>query len=98
MKGAKPGLIIRLNSGIYHIKSTYGGANATVEANVTVEAGKLTEAAVNHSAGKVTFKLVRKEGGEALARTRWHIQTSDGRTIAKSIGAFPTHILAGGTI
>ena len=96
MKGAKPGLIIRLNSGIYHIKSTYGGANATVEADVTVEAGKLTEAAVNHSAGKVTFKLVRQKGGEALARTRWHIQASDGRTIAKSIGAFPTHILAAG--
>ena len=96
MKDAKPGLIIRLNSGIYHLKSTYGDANATVEADVTVEAGKLTEAAVNHSSGKVTFKLVRKEGGEALARTRWHIQTTDGKTVTKSIGAFPTHILAAG--
>ena len=96
MKGAKPGLIIRLNSGIYHLKSTYGDANATVEADVTVEAGKLTEAAVNHRSGKVTFKLVRKEGGEALARTQWHIQTTDGKTVAKSIGAFPTHILAAG--
>ncbi len=96
MKNARPGLIIRLNSGIYHLKSTYGGANATVEADVTVEAGKLTEAAVNHKSGKVTFKLVRKEGGEALAGTRWHIQTSDGKTVTKSVGAFPTHILAAG--
>ena len=96
MKDARPGLIIRLNSGIYHLISTYGDANARVEADVTVEAGKLTEAAVNHSSGKVTFKLVRKEGGEAMARTRWHIKTANGVLVTKSIGAFPTHILAAG--
>jgi len=96
MKGAQPGLIIRLNSGIYHLVSRYGDANATVDADVTVEAGKLTEAAVNHTAGKVTFKLVRNEGGEALARTKWHIRSEDGKTISKSFGAFPTHILAEG--
>ena len=96
MRGAQPGLIIRLNSGIYHLVSRYGDANATVDADVTVEAGKLTEAAVNHTAGKVTFKLVRNEGGEALARTRWHIRSEDGKTISKSFGAFPTHILAEG--
>ena len=96
MKGARAGYIIRLNSGIYHLVSRYGDANATVDADVTVEAGKLTEAAVNHTAGKVTFKLVRNEGGEALARTRWHIRAADGKSILKSTGAFPTLILAEG--
>ena len=49
-----PGLLahelVRLNAGIYRIVSTYGDANATVEADVTVEAGKLSEASVTHSA------------------------------------------------
>ncbi|HAH65013.1 MAG TPA: hypothetical protein DCL72_05965, partial [Rhizobiales bacterium] len=41
---AKPGVIIRLNAGAYHIASLYGDANATVRADVTVEPGKITEA------------------------------------------------------
>ena len=68
MSHAKPNIVIRLNAGIYRIVSTYGDANATVEADVTVEAGKLTEATITHSAARVTFKLVTELGGEALAR------------------------------
>ncbi len=94
---AKTDLIIRLNAGIYHIVSTYGGANATVEADVTVEAGKLTEAAVAHAAARVTFKLVMREGGEALPDTQWTVQTSEGQVIKRSVGALPTHILAPGS-
>jgi hypothetical protein len=97
MSGVKPGLIIRLNAGIYHIVSAYGDANAVVRADVTVEAGKLTEATVAHSAAKVTLKLVTKSGGDALPDTQWVLQTPDGVVIKESVGALPTHYLAPGT-
>lgn len=97
MTGAKPGLIIRLNAGIYHIVSTYGDANAKVEADVTVEAGKLTEAAVVHQAAKAAFKLVTRAGGEALPDTHWTIQSQAGEVVKESVGALPSHVLAPGT-
>lgn len=96
MSGAKPGVIVRLNSGIYHIVSTYGDANAHVSADVTVEAGKLTEAVVTHAAAKVTLKLVTRAGGEALADTQWSILDAEGEVIKESVGALPTHTLAPG--
>lgn len=94
--GAKPNLIIRLNSGIYRIVSQYGDANAKIEADVTVEAGKLTETTVTHTGGKATFKLVMRSGGEAVTDTRWTIQTADGKLVKESVGALPTHVLAPG--
>jgi hypothetical protein len=94
---AKPNVIIRLNAGIYRIVSTYGDANAQVEADVNVEAGKLTEATVTHSAARVTFKLVTRVGGEALPDTQWTVQTPEGQVVKRSVGALPTHILAPGT-
>lgn len=97
MTGAKPGLIIRLNAGIYQLTSVYGDANAIVRADVTVEAGKLTEAALSHSAGKVAFKLVTEPGGDAVPDTQWSIQTPTGEIVKESVGALPTHILAPGT-
>ncbi|MGI9423714.1 MAG: hypothetical protein ACR2PA_11010 [Hyphomicrobiaceae bacterium] len=97
LQKAKPGLITRLNSGIYRIVSQLGDANATVGAEVTVEAGKLTEATVIHEAAKVTFKLVRQKGGEALADTQWTIMTQSGQIVKKTAGALPSHILAPGS-
>lgn len=97
MNNAKPGLIIRLNAGIYQLTSTYGDANAVVRADVTVEAGKLTEAAISHAAAKVAFKLVTEPGGDAVPDTKWSIQTPAGEILKESVGAFPTHILAPGT-
>ncbi len=96
MSGAKPGLIIRLNAGLYQIVSTYGDANAIIRADVNVEAGKLTEATVAHSAAKVRFKLVNRAGGEALADTKWTIQTLQGDVVKESVGALPLHHLAPG--
>ena len=66
--GARPNVINRLNAGIYRIVSRYGDANAKVEADVTVEAGKLTEATVSHSAARVTFKLVNRARRRSAAR------------------------------
>lgn len=96
MAGAKPNLIIRLNAGIYRIVSTYGDANAQVETDVTVEAGKLTEASVVHVAGKAVFSLVTHAGGEALPDTHWSVLTASGDIVKESVGALPTHMLAPG--
>lgn len=93
---AKPGVILRLNAGIYGIVSTYGDANATVRVDVSVEAGKLTEATLNHAAAKVTFKLVTRPGGDAIADTQWAIATPTGQSVKESVGALPSHILAPG--
>ncbi len=97
MSGVKPGLVIRLNSGIYQVISSVGDANAVVSSDVTVEAGKLTEATITHTAAKATFKLVTRPGGEAIAGTQWAIQTQQGEIVKQSSGAIPTHVLAPGT-
>ena len=39
-----PNAVVRLNSGTYHIVSTYGSVNAVIRSDIRVEAGKLTEA------------------------------------------------------
>ena len=96
MENAKPGLVIRLNAGAYHIVSLYGDANATVRADVTVEPGKITEATIKHAAAAVTFKLVQSPGGEALADTQWSVLTTTGDVVKENAGALPTHILAVG--
>jgi hypothetical protein len=88
MSGAKPGLVIRLNAGIYSVVGTYGDANAIARSDVTVEAGKLTEATLTHAAGKVTFRLVARTGGDAIAQ---------GEVVKESVGALPTHVFAPGT-
>lgn len=97
ISNAKSGVVMRLNSGNYRIHSVYGDSNALIEADVTVEPGKVTEATVDHQAGKVMFKLVRKAGGEALADTVWNIFNADGALVKKSGGAFPSHVLAAGS-
>lgn len=96
MMGAKPGVVVRLNAGIYQIESTYGDANATVRTDVTVEAGKLTETALKHAAARATFKLVARSGGEATADTQWRVETPAGLLVKENAGAFPTHMLAPG--
>jgi hypothetical protein len=93
---AKAGLVLRLNAGIYSIVSVYGDANATARADVTVEAGKLTEVTLAHPAAKVTFKLVTRRGGDAIADTQWSLATSQGEQVRQSSGALPTHFLAPG--
>jgi hypothetical protein len=93
---ARPGQVIRLNEGIYHVVSRYGTSNAIVRADISVEAGKLTEAKIFHKASRVTLKLVAEHGGEALADTRWSVLTPSGDTVVESVGAFPSVILTEG--
>ncbi len=96
MPAAPEGLILRLNAGTYHIISQYGDANAIVRADVQIQAGKLTDAEISHSAAQITLKLVTDEGGEALAGTSWSILDEDGNIVAESVGAFPRYLLAAG--
>lgn len=93
---AKPEDIIRLNSGTYHIVSNYGAENAIIRADLRVEAGKLTEATVEHKAAELTLKLVREAGGEALADTAWSVINPSGEVIKESVGAFSSMVLAEG--
>lgn len=96
IRDAKPDVVVRLNSGLYQVESTYGDANVQVRADVTVEAGKLTEATISHAAARATFKLVEKAGSEAIADTKWRIETDGGQLVKENAGAFPTHMLAPG--
>ncbi len=92
----KPNTIIRLNSGLYHIVSNYGSANAIIRADIRVEAGKLTQATVQHRAAEMTLKLVREHGGEALADTSWSVLNSAGDVVRESVGAYSTMVLMEG--
>ena len=96
VSGMRPGVILRLNAGIYSLVSTYGDANAIARADVAVEAGKLTEVTMTHHAAKVTLRLVARQGGEAIADTQWVITTRQGEIVKESVGALPSHILAPG--
>ena len=101
MTGARPGVVVRLNAGIYQLQSVYGDANAIVRGEVTIEPGKITDATLTHSAAKVTFRLVSRTGGEALADTQWSITSGagsngPGEVVKESAGAIPTHTFAPG--
>ena len=91
-----PGHTVSLNAGIYHIVCRYGEANAVVRADIKVEPGKLTEAAVYQKAARLTLKLVEERGGEALANTAWSVVTPAGESVIESVGAFPSVVLAVG--
>lgn len=92
----KPGIVLRLDEGAYRVTSTFGDANAVLEADVRVQAGRLVEATVHHKAAAVRLKLVRQPNGDALANTSWSVLTPGGDVVRESIGAFPNLILAEG--
>ncbi|MBA8880277.1 hypothetical protein FHW16_003997 [Phyllobacterium myrsinacearum] len=92
----KPESVVRLNAGTYQIVSNYGTANAVIRADIRVEAGKITEANVEHRAAQLTMKLVRETGGEALADTAWSVLTTSGDIVRESVGAFASIVLAEG--
>jgi len=96
MSDVKPGEVVRLNAGTYHVVSNYGSVNATIRADIQIAAGKMTEATIQHKAAKITLKLVSQEGGEAIADTAWSILSGSGDAVSESVGAFPVVILAEG--
>lgn len=92
----QPNTVVRLNAGVYHVVSTYGAVNAVIRSDIRVEAGKLTEAMVEHQAAEVTMKLVREAGGEAIADTSWSVLNESGDPIKETVGAFAPMVLAEG--
>ncbi len=96
VRSAIPGDIVLLPAGVYYIQSTYGEGNSVIQADVRIEAGRLTDATVNHRASQITLKLVSASGGEAIANTQWSVLTPGGDSIKESIGAFPSVVLAEG--
>lgn len=91
-----PDVIVRLSEGVYHIVSNYGDINSQTRANMRVEKGKLTQVQMQHRAAKISFKLVSREGGEAIADTAWSLYSASGDFIKEGDGAFPSLILAEG--
>ena len=96
LPNVRPGRTVRLNAGTYHVVSNYGAVNATIRADIQVEAGKTTTAQVEHRAAQVTLNLVRGKNGFPLADTAWSVLGASGDIIAENVGAFPTMILAAG--
>ncbi|MGO9006045.1 MAG: hypothetical protein ACLQIQ_05705 [Beijerinckiaceae bacterium] len=111
LANAKAGDVIGLPDGTYHVVSTLldttgigslaqnGIANATnsvINADLRVQAGKMTDATLRHRAAVTTLKLVNGPGGEALANTAFTILTPGGDVIRELIGAFPSLVLAEG--
>ena len=96
IENARAGEVIRLPAGDYHVVSRYGDANAMMEADIAVKPGLVTEATMNHKAAQVVLKLVKEQGGEALANTTWSLLTPGGDTVKEVIGAFPSVTLQQG--
>ena len=93
---AKPGTVLPLPAGPYHVVSRYGGTNAVRSADLLVSPGKLTAVTMQHRAADISLKLVSEEGGEAIADTEWTVSTADGVELFSYIGAFPSLVLAEG--
>ncbi|WP_345118802.1 carboxypeptidase regulatory-like domain-containing protein [Bartonella pachyuromydis] len=88
--------IVRLRAGRYHVSSHYGSINATVRSDVQVDSGKITEVTLEHQAAQIVLKLVRQEGGEALADTSWSITNDSGDIVYETVGAYVSLVLAEG--
>jgi hypothetical protein len=96
MADVDPNVVVRLNTGTYHIVSEYGDVNAVIRADIQVEAGKITQATLQHRAAKITLKLVSTPGGEAIADTAWSVLAASGDSVSESVSAFPSLVLAEG--
>ncbi|GLK81202.1 hypothetical protein [Methylopila turkensis] len=91
-----PGTTLRLPAGAYHVVSAYGDANAIIEVDLEVGAGKFVEAQVHHKAAQVALKLVHEPGAPELPDTSWTILTPGGDVIRESIGQLPPIVLSEG--
>jgi hypothetical protein len=95
-RNVKPNEIVPFPAGTYHIVSQFGVLNAEVRADLRVEAGKLTQATIEHRAARMTFRLVKVNGGDAIADTSWSILTESGDVITETVSAFPAFVLSEG--
>lgn len=91
-----PGEIVPFPEGTYHVVSVYGNLNAEIRADLRVKAGEVTHAQLKHRAARITLRLVRNAGGDALADTKWTVLTEAGELITESTSAFPRIVLLEG--
>ncbi|WP_375624106.1 MULTISPECIES: carboxypeptidase regulatory-like domain-containing protein [unclassified Bartonella] len=96
LSNIKPQSVVRLKAGRYHVASHYGSINATVRSDIQVDAGKITEVTLEHQAAQIVLKLVRQEGGEALADTSWSLANDSGDIVYETVGAYVSLVLAEG--
>ncbi len=92
----RPMQIVPFARGTYHVVSRYGKLNAETRADLRVQAGKVTQATLQHRAARVTFRLVREKGGSAIADTSWSILAENGDVIKEVVSTFPTLVLSEG--
>jgi len=95
-RDVRPQQIVPFSQGTYHVVSKYGNLNAETRADLRVQAGKLTQATLQHRAARMTFRLVRRIGGGAIADTSWSILSEDGDVIKESNSTFPNLVLSEG--
>lgn len=93
----RAGQIVPFPKGTYHVISQYGRLNAEIRADLRVEAGQVTQAVIEHRAARMSFRLVREAGGDAIADTQWSILTESGDVITESASAFPAFVLSEGS-
>ncbi|WP_019223487.1 hypothetical protein [Bartonella rattaustraliani] len=96
LSNVKPQSLIRLKAGHYHVASHYGSINATVRSDIQVDTGKITEVTLEHQAAQIVLKLLRQEGGEALADTSWSITNDSGDIVYEAVGSYVSLVLAEG--
>lgn len=96
-RNVRPNQIVPFPAGTYHVVSQYGRLNAEIRADLRVEAGKVTQATIEHRAARMSFRLAREAGGDAIADTAWSILTESGDVITESSSAFPAFVLSEGT-
>jgi hypothetical protein len=92
----KPGDILTLNAGIYHVVSHFGDLNATETADLRVQPGQLTDATLYQKAAQISFKLVTQVGGEAIADVDWTVRSKDGKQLFAQSGSYPSIVLEAG--
>lgn len=95
-RNVKPNELVPFPAGTYHVVSQFGNLNAEIRADLRVEAGKVTQATIEHRAARMTLRLVKQEGGDAIADTAWSVLTESGDVITESVSAFPAFVLSEG--
>ncbi len=96
MQDVGPNSVVRLNSGTYHVVSTYGSLNAVIRADIQVAAGKLTQATIQHRAAPhhLQARLQRRRRSDCgYGMVHPH---ASGDIIAENVGAFATMVLSEG--
>jgi len=95
-RGANSGDLVVLPAGSYYVVSTYGEGNAVIQADLSVQPGKVTDATLHHRAAEISLRLVNATGGAALSEAQWSVLTPGGDTIKESMGTVPVFVLAEG--